>query len=103
MAMRARERSAAVVIVIALAGCAAPGEGDVDQASAGTVAIEVDVKRALLGSDTVGGAAINVSVDERGTVTLDGFVDSEAERREALSLAREALGGGAPIDALEVR
>ena len=93
----------AAVALVALGGCASPGEGDVDQAPAETVAIEVEVKRALFESDAVGGAAIGVEVGEDGTVTLDGFVDSEAEREEALRLAREALGGREPVDALEVR
>ena len=99
----------ALTFVAALAGCAAPGEGDVDQAPAETVALEVDVKRALLASDAVGGAAIGVVVGEGGdetgvrTVTLEGFVGSEDERAEALRLAREAAGGARVVDALEVR
>ena len=105
MAMRVEGRAGALaaVALVALGGCAVPGEGDVDQAPAETVAIEVEVKRALFESDAVGGAAIGVEVGEDGTVTLDGFVDSEAEREEALRLAREALGGREPVDALEVR
>jgi len=101
--MRTKGWGAAILLGTALAGCAAPGESDVDQAPARIVAIEVEVKRALLASDAVGGAAIGVGVDERGTVTLDGFVGSEAERTEALRLAREALGGAEPVDALQVR
>ena len=110
MAMRVEGRAGAcpravafAAALAALGGCALPGEGDVDQAPAETVALEVEVKRALLGSDAVGGAAIGVEVGDDGTVTLDGFVDSEAEREEALRLAREALGGRAPVDSLEVR
>ena len=99
----------ALALACALAGCAAPGEGDVDQTPAETVALEVDVKRALLESDAVGGAAIGVVVGEGGdetgvrTVTLEGFVASEDERAEALRLARGAAGGARVVDALEVR
>lgn len=105
MAMRVERRAivAVALALVAIGGCAAPGEGDIDQASAETVAIEVDVKRALLASDAVGGAAIGVDVGDDGTVTLGGFVSSEAERVEALRLARGALGGREPVDALEVR
>ena len=98
-----------LALACALAGCAAPGEGDVDQAPAETVALEVDVKRALLESDAVGGAAIGVVVGEGGdetgvrTLTLEGFVGSEDERAEALRLARGAAGGARVVDALEVR
>jgi len=103
MAMRVERWMGACLVAMILAGCATPGEGDVDQAPAANVAIEVDVKRALLDAESVGGAAIGVGVDEDGTVTLSGFVGSEAERTEALRLAREALDGREAVDALEVR
>ena len=93
----------ACVLPLALGGCAGP-RASVDPAPPEVESVEVDVRRALLESEDVGGAAIRVLVDEEsGTVTLEGFVASEAERAEALRLAREALGGAAPVDALEVR
>ncbi len=91
-----------MLVVASLAGCGALGTG-VEQTAPATATREIDVKRALIESGTVGAAAIRVSSGEDGTVTLDGFVGSEEERAEALRLAREALGGQEPIDALEVR
>lgn len=106
---RGAGRAAALAVALAVpaamsvAGCAAPGEAAVEQAPPAQVAVEVDVKRALLASDAVGGAAIGVGVGEGGTVTLSGFVGSEEERAEALRLARDALGGREPVDELKVR
>ena len=89
-------------LVAALGGCAAPGTS-VEQAAPAVARLEVDVKRALVESDLVGGTAIRVLVDDAGGITLDGFVESEAERAEALRLAREVAGGVEPVDALELR
>ena len=92
----------AMVLAIVLGGCAGPGTS-VEQAAPAEARLEVGVKRALVESDLVGGAAIRVLVDDTGGITLDGFVESEAERAEALRLGREAAGGVEVVDALEVR
>lgn len=107
MARRFRRGVAVPTFALALAvsvlgGCVSP-EASVEQMPRERVSVKADVKRALLESDVVGGAAIRVVVDEKGTVRLEGFVSNERERLEALRLAREATGGAEPVDALEVR
>jgi hyperosmotically inducible protein len=79
------------VVAVFVSGCAS-SEGS---RSTGQViddsAIHTKVKTALLNDPVVSGTAINVGVD-RGTVTLDGAVNGEVEKRKAEEIARGVDG-----------
>jgi hypothetical protein len=66
----------------------------------GSVTAKIKAKMAL--DDSV--KALNIDVDTTGTtVTLNGVVDSEAQRQRALQLARETAGVTQVVDRLRVR
>jgi osmotically-inducible protein OsmY len=63
--------------------------------------ITTRVKTAMLNDPAVGGLRIDVDTF-RGTVTLSGRVKSEAERQQAIGLARKVDGVTQVKDALQV-
>jgi hyperosmotically inducible protein len=66
----------------------------------GTLTAKIKAKMAL--DDSV--KALNIDIDTTGTtVTLNGVVESEAQRQRALQLARETAGVTQVVDRLRVR
>ena len=63
--------------------------------------ITTRVKTAMLNDPAVGGLSIDVDT-YKGVVTLSGRVKSEAERQQALTIARRASGVVDVKDALQV-
>jgi osmotically-inducible protein OsmY len=63
--------------------------------------ITTRVKTAMLNDPAVGGLSIDVDTF-KGVVTLSGRVKSEAERQQAITLARRASGVNEVKDALQV-
>ena len=63
--------------------------------------ITTRVKTAMLNDPAVGGMRIDVDTN-RGVVTLSGRVKSEAERQQAIELARRTSGVVKVNDALQV-
>lgn len=82
---------AMVVIALALSACA----GDEQRASTGEFiddrSITARVKTELLKDDDVSGMAVNVDT-YRGTVQLNGFVDSPEQVRRAEEIAKGVEG-----------
>jgi hyperosmotically inducible protein len=80
----------------------ATGAAQAQQAlNEGSLTAKIKSKMAL--DDTVRAAAINVDTAAGGVVTLSGTVASEAERAQALRLARETAGVSSVVDRLVVR
>jgi osmotically-inducible protein OsmY len=82
---------APVVVVFALAGCA----GDSNTRSTGTyvddASITAQVKTKLINDDKT--KAHNINVDTyNGVVSLSGFVESDAEAKQAIALAQQVEG-----------
>ena len=66
----------------------------------GSLTAKIKAKMAL--DDSV--KALNIDIDTTGTtVTLNGFVESEAQRQRAVLLARETAGVTQVVDRLRVR
>lgn len=63
--------------------------------------ITTRVKTAMLNDPTVGGLAINVDTF-KGVVTLSGRVKSQAEREQAIMIARRTTGVVEVKDALQI-
>ena len=103
-ASTSRRRRLAVALAVSLLGaCAAPGDApDAEPTPPERARAESVVKLALIEAADVDAAAIGV-VAADGTVTLDGFVASEAERRAALRAARAAAPALDVVDELRVR
>ena len=64
--------------------------------------ITVKVKSSFLSNPGVGGLSIDVDTD-KGVVTLNGMVDTSAERSLAENLAREVQGVREVVNSLQVR
>src|SRR5262249_3583181 len=80
-----------LVLVVAILGCA----GDRTTRSTGQViddgAIATKVKSALIADPDVKGTQVQVEVN-KGVVQLSGFVDSAAQARRAVTVARNVQG-----------
>lgn len=88
-------------IVLFLSGCASLEVQEEDPEEAAAVRAQVTVTTALLEAEEVNAAPVRVEYAD-GTVRLTGFVETEAERRDAGAIAREALPDHEIINALEV-
>lgn len=96
-------RLVALLVVSLLGACAAPGDApDAEPAPVERARTESVVKLALIEASDVDAAAIGVVASD-GTVTLDGFVASAAEREAALRAARAAAPALDVVDELRIR
>ncbi len=74
-----------------LSACACFGPVAVMPESKRDAVVATEVKAQLIKEESIDAAAIRVT-SRAGAVTLDGFVDNEAQKRHAESLARETAG-----------
>lgn len=90
-----KEKLLAIVLSILMLGTFAACAGSPTQESTGEYVddsrITTVVKSKLLGSKNVSGTAISVETF-KGTVQLSGFVDTDAQRKEAERLASSVKG-----------
>ena len=77
--------------LLSLAGCAGEGTAKSTGEYIDDSAITAKVKSAMLADESVSGLKVNVETF-KGTVQLSGFVDTEAEARRAVEIARGVKG-----------
>lgn len=80
---------------------ATPGMPDAAPATFSDAGITATLKSKLLADTTVGGLSIDVDTQD-GVVTLTGDVKSQAEKDQALRLARETDGVKSVLDKLNI-
>lgn len=88
-------------IVVSGTADAAPGMPDAQQAAFSDAGLTASIKSKLLADTTVGGLRIDVDT-QNGVVTLTGEVKSQAEKDQALKLARETEGVANVSDKLTI-
>jgi hyperosmotically inducible protein len=88
-------------IVVSATASAAPTMPDAAPAGFSDAGITTSLKTRLLADTTVGGLRIDVDTRD-GVVTLSGDVKSQAEKEQALKLARETDGVKSVQDKLNV-
>ncbi len=92
---------ALILLLMFIPGCAV-FDGDQDVDGAQDSAEEVRLKAVLLEADNLGGAAIDVTIDQE-TILLEGFVETDAQRKRAENLMRENSDIDSVTNRLEVR
>lgn len=88
--------------IIGLTACTALSPEAVDQPLRDDAIIATKVKAELIEDETLDAAAIRV-VSEAGRVSLDGFVDSEAQKQRAGELAQSVDGVSGIDNRLTIR
>ena len=96
----ATTRAAALALLL-LGGCASVTE-ELEQTPPEDARIASAVKRALIETDSIDAAAVEVVAADR-VVTLGGFVGSEEEKRAVERAARESSEGFEVVSEIEVR
>ena len=91
-----RTAAIAVVLAVATAGCGKTVGQAIDDTT-----ITTRVKTAMLNDPNVGGLRIDVDTFQ-GVVTLSGRVESQAEKEQAIALARNVSGVTEVKDAMQV-
>jgi hyperosmotically inducible periplasmic protein len=92
-----KAQAALVMAVLILVGCAAMTGRQSPGAAVSDASITTKVKSSLLADSMVGALAIDVDTTE-GVVSLNGIVNSEAERMRAVQVA-QAVDGVKRVDA----
>lgn len=85
-----------------LVGCANHSPSEIEQEPAADAATAARIKTALIEDPDLDAAAINVDVTA-GVVQLKGFVETEAQRRQAANAAKNIPGVGQVKNDIEVK
>lgn len=89
-------------IIALLTGCAL-FDSEIEQPPSAVAIIETRVKARLLEEPELGAAAIAVSGEEKGKVTLEGFVASEEDSQRAERIAKDTDGVTQVVNNIEVK
>jgi osmotically-inducible protein OsmY len=98
-----RIKTAALVLLFAqlLSGCAGIMPGQITQEPRDDAIIATRIKAQLIEAKDLDAAAINVESDQ-GMVTLSGFVETDAQKQQAATLAGDVSGNRRVINNIEV-
>lgn len=96
--MRIRTLTAVIFLTVAplIGGCAGIMPDQVTQEPRDDAIIATKIKAQLIEAEDLDAAAINVDSSE-GVVTLSGFVETEAQKQQAQTLAAAQVGGSQQI------
>jgi osmotically-inducible protein OsmY len=99
-----RIKTAALVLLFAqlLSGCTGIMPDQITQEPRDDAIIATRIKAQLIEAKDLDAAAINVESDQ-GMVTLSGFVETDAQKQQAATLAGDVSGNRRVINNIEVK